>query len=87
LEYAVTHARELQRNGIPRVYFVIIGSEFRESDLTKLTKYLAEAPIRSVDFITAKALMRIVEESIEHRHKFRLLELDEMLFGNKIISE
>jgi hypothetical protein len=87
LEYAVTHARELQRNGIPKVYFVIIGSEFRESDLTKLTKYLTEAPIRSVDFITAKALMRMVEESIEHRHKFRLLELDEMLFGNKIISE
>jgi hypothetical protein len=87
LEYAVTHARELQRNGIPKVYFVIVGSDFRESDLTKLTKYLAESPIRSVDFITAKALMRIVEESIQHRHRFRLLELDQMLFGNKIVAE
>jgi hypothetical protein len=87
LEYAVTHARELQRNGIPKVYFVIVGSEFWENDLTKLTKYLAESPIRSVDFITAKALMRIVEESIQYRHKFRLLELDQMLFGNKIIAE
>lgn len=35
LEYAVTHARELQRNGIPKVYFVIVGSEFRENDLNK----------------------------------------------------
>jgi hypothetical protein len=49
--------------------------------------YLAQSPIRSVDFITAKALMRIVEESIRYRHKFRLLELDQMLFGNKIIAE
>ena len=57
-----------------------------ESDLAKLTKYLAESPIRSVDFITAKALMRIVEESIQYRHKFRLLEVDQILFGNKIIA-
>lgn len=87
LEYAVTHSRQLQSNGIPKVYFVVVGSEFRESDLTKLTKYLVESPIRSVDFITAVALMRIVEESIRHRHRFRLIELDQTLFGNKIIAE
>ncbi|MBA3354669.1 MAG: hypothetical protein H0U18_01765 [Pyrinomonadaceae bacterium] len=87
LEYAVTHSRQLQSNGIPKVYFVVIGSGFRESDLTKLTKILAESPIRSVDFITAIALMRIVEESIRHRHSFRLIELDQALFGNKIIAK
>lgn len=87
LEYAVTHTSELNRDGISKVYCVVIGSEFRESDLTQLSNYLAQSPIRSVDFITAKALMRIVEESIHYRHRFRLLELDQMLFGNKIIAE
>jgi len=87
LEYAVTHTSELNRQGISKVYFVVIGSDFRERDLTQLSNYLAQSPIRSVDFVTAKALMRIVEESIHYRHKFRLLELDQMLFGNKIIAE
>jgi hypothetical protein len=87
LEYAVTHTRELDRDGISKVYFVVIGSDFRESDLTQLTNYLAQSPIRSVDFITAKALMRIVGDSIEHRHRFSLLDFDQMLFGNKIIAD
>ena len=86
LEYAITHTRELQAAGIHKVYFAVVGSEFREDDLTKLTRYLAESPIRSVDFITAKALMRIVEQSIRERYKFRLREIDQMLFGNKIIA-
>jgi hypothetical protein len=87
LEYAVTHTRELNRDGISKVYFVVIGSDFRESDLTQLTNYLAQSPIRSVDFITANALMRIVGDSIQHRHRFSLLDFDQMLFGNKIIAD
>ena len=86
LEYAVRHTRELQANGIRNVYLVVIGSVFRNSDLDKLTKYLADSPIRGVDLITARALMRMVEESIRERFKFRLSEIDATLFGNKIIS-
>jgi len=86
LEYAATHSRELQSAGLQKVYFAVIGSEFRESDLTKLTMYLAQSPIRSVDFITAKALMNLVERSIRERHRFRLSEVDQILFGNKIIA-
>ena len=86
LEYAGKHTRELQANGIRNVYLVVIGSAFRNSDLDKLTKYLADSPIRSVDLMTARALMRIVEDSIQERFKFRLSEIDEALFGNKIIS-
>jgi hypothetical protein len=63
LEYAVTHSRQLHSNGIPKVYFVVIGSGFRESDLSKLTKYLAESPIRGVDFITA-----ILDENCRRKH-------------------
>lgn len=85
LEYAVTHSRELLHSGLRHVYFAVIGPEFRDDDLKKLTNVLAKSPIRSVDFITAKALMRIVEQSIRERYKFRLAEIDELLFGNKII--
>jgi hypothetical protein len=86
LEYAVNHSRELLHSGLHHVYFVVVGSEFRNDDLNKLTQYLAQSPVRSVDFITAKALMKIVEQSIRERYKFRLAEIDQLLFGNKIID-
>ena len=87
LEYATTHSRELQRTGIQKVYLAVIGSEFRNDDLSKLTAYLAQSPVRGAVFITAKALMRIVEESIRERHNFRLADIDTLFFGNKIITD
>jgi hypothetical protein len=87
LEYALTHTRELNRAGIQKVYLVVVGSEFRESDLAKLTKHLADSPIRSVDLVTAKALMRMTEDSIRQRHQFQLAEVAQTLFGNKIIAD
>lgn len=86
LEYASKHARELHSAGVRNVYLVVIAPVFRQSDLDKLTKYLADSPIRSVDLITARALVRMVEDSIRERYRFRLREIDEALFGNKIIS-
>lgn len=85
LEYAMTHSKELQRAGIPKIYLAVVGSEFRDNDLDKLTAYLAQSPVRSAVFITAEALMRIVEGSIRDRHKFRLTDIDRLLFGNKVI--
>jgi hypothetical protein len=86
LEYALTHGKELQRQGFEKVYLVVVGSSFRESDLKKLTEYLSESPARSVDMITAAALIRIVEESIRERSTFTLSAFEKQLFGNKIIS-
>lgn len=86
-EYAKTHTRELQASGIERVYFAVIGSGFRQSDLDKLTKFMAGTPIRSVCFIEAETLMRMVSNSIEERHRFRLADIDQLLFGNKLIGE
>lgn len=86
LEYAVNHGKELQRQGIDKIYLVVVGSSFREGDLKKLTETLSESPVRSVDMITASALMRMVEESIKDRALFLLSDFDRKLFGNKIIS-
>ncbi|MGH7140383.1 MAG: hypothetical protein ACREHD_32005 [Pirellulales bacterium] len=38
-------------------------------------------------WIEAEALMRLVHESIAKRREFRLADVDELLFGNKIIAE
>ena len=86
LEYAVTHGKELQRQGFEKLYFVVVGPAFRESDLQKLAEYLSETPIRSIAMITAKALMRMVEESIKNRNQFSLGDFSKQIFGNKIIS-
>ncbi|MBI4309102.1 MAG: hypothetical protein HY591_02100 [Candidatus Omnitrophica bacterium] len=87
LEYAVKHGRELQSKGFEKIYFVIVAASFREKDLTLLTTHLTNSPIRSVDFLTADALIRIVEDSIRERHSFSLGELDKLFFGNKIIPK
>ena len=85
-EYVVNHARELQHQGIEKIYLAVVGSTFREQDLVKLTSYLTNAPLRSLVFLTAAALMRVVEESIRNRNIFRLIDFERELFGNKIIA-
>jgi hypothetical protein len=86
-EYATRHARELALSGIERVYFAVVGHGFRQDDLDKLAGFMTGAPIRSVAFIEAGALMRLVDDSIAKRREFRLAEIDSLLFGNKIIAE
>jgi hypothetical protein len=87
LEYAHDHGAELQRQGFEKLYFVLVGPSFKDSDLKKLTAYLADSPIRSVDLITASALMRIAEDSILERSKFSLEQLGQQLFGHKMFAE
>lgn len=86
LEYARNHGTELKRQGFENIYFVVVGSLFKESDLKKLTEYLSGSPIRSVDLLTASALMHLVEESIRDRSRFSLTDFERQLFGNKIIA-
>ncbi|HJT34597.1 MAG TPA: hypothetical protein VJ783_21385, partial [Pirellulales bacterium] len=85
-EYAARHSRELAQSGIDRVYFAVIGAGFRQHDLENLAQLMAAEPIRSVCFIEAHALMQLVSDSIGQRDRFRLLEIDRLLFGNKIID-
>ncbi len=86
LECAIIHGRNLQAEGFDKIYLVIVAAMFRERDLNQLAAYVTNSPIRSVDLITASALIRIVEESIRERHVFALDQLDRILFGNKIIT-
>ncbi|HJT36558.1 MAG TPA: hypothetical protein VJ783_31335 [Pirellulales bacterium] len=86
-EYAARHSRELAQSGIDRVYFAVIGSGFRPYDLENLAELMAAEPIRSVSFVEAQALMRLVNDSIAQRDHFRLVDIDRLLFGNKIIDE
>ncbi len=85
-EYATRHARELALSGIERVYFAVIGHGFRPDDLDKLAGFMTGTPVRSVAFIEASALMRLVDDSIARRREFRLVEVDKLLFGNKIVE-
>ena len=84
-EYATRHSRELAQSGIERVYFAVVGHGFRQTDLGKLAGFMTGTPIRSVVFLEVEALMRLVDESIRRRREFRLGEIDQLLFGNKII--
>jgi hypothetical protein len=86
-EYAMRHTRELALSGTERVYFAVIGHGFRQDDLDKLAGFMTGTPIRSVVFIEAEALMRLVNDSIRKRREFRLTDIDQLLFGNKIIHE
>lgn len=86
LKYARAQGAELKRQGFDNLYFVVVAPSFKESDLKKLTEYLSDSPIRSVDLITASALMRLVEESIRERSRFSLSDFGQQLFGNKIIA-
>ena len=85
-EYATRHTRELAQSGVERVYFAVVGRGFRQADLDKLAGFMTGTPIRSVVFIEVEALMRLVNDSIRRRREFRLAEIDQLLFGNKILE-
>jgi hypothetical protein len=86
-DYARRHSRELSQSGIDRVYFIVLGAGFRRHDLENLAGYLVAEPIRSVCFLEAHALMRLVNDSIRDRATFHLAGLEPLVFGNKIIEE
>ena len=86
LEYARNHGTELQRQGFENLYFVIVGSAFKDGDLRKLTDALSASSIRSANLLTASALMRLVEDSIRDRSKFSLSDFERQLFAHKIIA-
>jgi hypothetical protein len=86
LEYARSHGAELQRQGYDKLYFVVVGSAFKEGDLKKLTDALSSSPIRSANLVTASALMRLVEDSIRDRSKFSLSDFERQLFAHKVIE-
>jgi len=85
LEYAVKHGKALQAQGFDKIYLIVVAPSFRESDLKQLAEYLSDSPLRSISMITARALMRIVEESIRNRSQFSLSIFGKEIFGNKII--
>lgn len=85
LEYAVKHGKELQSQGFDKIYLVVVAPSFRESDLNQLAEYLSDSPLRGVSMITARALIRMVEESIRNRSQFSLSDFGKQIFGNKII--
>jgi len=86
LEYAIKHGKTLQSQGFDKVYLVVVAPSFRESDLKQLSDYLSDSPLRSISMITARALMRMVEESIRDRSRFSLSDFGKQIFGNKIIT-
>ena len=86
LDYAVKHGAELLQQGFEKIYVVVVGPSFRESDLKKLGDYLSATAVRSVVMLNAGALMRMVEESIRDRGQFSLTGLTKELFGNRIIA-
>ena len=69
------------------MYFVVVASSFKESDLVKLTEFPSDSRIRSVNLVSASALMRLVEESIRERATFKLGDLERLLFRNKIMAD
>ncbi len=86
LEYAGSHSRALTAEGIERAYFVVIASAFEERDRKQLADTLTGSPIRGFALMTARALIRIVEESIRDRYRFSLSDLEKLLFGNPILA-
>ncbi len=85
LEYAVKHGKALQNQGFDKIYLVVVAPSFRESDLKQLADSLSDSPLRGISMITARALMRMVEESIRNRSQFSLSDFGKQIFGNKII--
>lgn len=85
LEYAVNHGKELQSQGFDKIYLTVVAPFFRDTDLQQLAENLSDSPLRGVSMITARALIRMVEEIIRTRSQFSLSDFGKQIFGNNII--
>lgn len=84
VEYANKHASDLRNDGFERIYFVVVAAAFRDSDASKLRETLTAAPIRNVAFLTVRALLSRVEDSIRARHSFQLKDFETELFTTRV---
>lgn len=82
-EYAEKYTEEMNRHhGIKRTYLCIVSSTCNHTDLEKSRKALTTLPIKGVSLWSTTEMIKVVEESIQHRSSFRLSELEER-FNNR----
>lgn len=73
-------------SGIERVYFAVVGRGFRQTDLEKLAGFMTRTAHPQRHVHRSRALLRLVNDSIRQRREFRLAEVEQLLFGNKVLD-
>ncbi len=77
---------ELRRQDeVSRTYFALIGPSFQETDLAATVRYFVGCGLAGVTLLSAAALRRLVENSIQERAAFTLARFEATWVGNNLI--
>ena len=79
-EYVERHGRELESEGIARVYFAVVSSSFVESDLEKAQEIVRLTKAKAMVLLEAGALRALVELKLRTR-QFEDAAALERVFG------
>jgi hypothetical protein len=68
MEYVDKYSKELQREGIKRIYYLIISSAFKGDNANAIKKIENRTEVKAVALMTADLTLHLVECAIRDRH-------------------
>lgn len=84
-EYVERHQVELQRAGIPKMYFAVVSGEFHERDLEKAHEVVRLTSAKSCVLLTVDALLALVERRLRDPRNFDFAWLERLLIVTRIL--
>jgi AcrR family transcriptional regulator len=85
-EYIDTHGKALRGEGLRKLYFVVVSGSFSEADLPRATELTRITHANACTFVTASALVDLVEKRIRDPLTFDLDALERAFAQTRILE-
>jgi len=87
IEYIDKYEPKLRKEGIKKIYFVLVSSEFNGSSEKSLGIIRKESSAKSVVLITAKQLLKIIAKRIQEPYAFDVESLEDLFLDSGILDD
>lgn len=87
IEYIEKYEPKLRKEGIKKIYFVLVSSEFNGSSEKSLSIIRKESSAKSVVLISAKQLLKIIAKRIQEPFAFDVESLENLLLDGGILDD
>ena len=86
IEYIRTHSPALKKEGVQKIYFLVVSSKYDSASQVALEKVLTETQV-PLSLITAEQLLKILAVKIKSPRHFDLLKFQKMLIKGDLITD
>jgi hypothetical protein len=87
IEYIDKYDSKLRKEGIKRIYFVLVSSRFNGNSEKPLANIRKESSAKSVVLVTATQLLQILAKRIQEPFAFEVESIEELFFQGGILDD